>query len=190
MGIMHEIEAAVGHAISGVHAGVDKLAGSHIDAPETLHVETTSFSPDHDMPARYAKEGGDVSPELRITGTPEGARELVLLCEDPDAPMRRPFVHWLVYGIRPDMEIVLDEGAGSRAKAASFAQGKNDNSQVGYTGAAPPLGHGVHHYYFQVFALDEPLALPDVAPTRDDIVEAMQGHVIAKGELVGTYARD
>jgi Raf kinase inhibitor-like YbhB/YbcL family protein len=190
MGIMHEFKVAAGHAISGIHAGVDKLAGSKIDAPESLHVETWSFAPDHEMPARYAKEGGDVSPALRITGTPQGTRELVLLCEDPDAPMRSPFVHWLVYGIRPDMEIVLDEGVGSRPEATPFAQGKNGRNQVGYTGAAPPPGHGAHHYHFQVFALDTPLILADVAPTREDLVEAMEGHVLAKGDLVGTYERN
>jgi Raf kinase inhibitor-like YbhB/YbcL family protein len=189
MGIMHELRVAAGQAISGVHAGVDRLTSSKIEAPETLHVETPSFVPDHEMPARYTKEGGDVSPLLRITGTPPAARELVLLCEDPDAPKRSPFVHWLVYGIRPDMEVVLDEGVGNQARATSFAQGKNGRNQVGYTGAAPPLGHGAHHYHFQVFALDTPLVFADPAPTRDDLVEAMRGHVIAKGDLVGTYER-
>ncbi len=189
MGIIHDLELAVGHAIGGVHAGVDKLARNRIDAPQTLHVETWSFTPNHEMPVRCAKDGGDVSPSVRITGAPPGTRELVLLCEDPDAPKRSPFVHWLVYGIRPEMEVVLDEGAGSQPMPASFGQGRNGYRQIGYTGAAPPIGHGVHHYYFQVFALDAPLVLADPEPTRDDLVEAMKGHVIAKGELVGTYER-
>src|ERR1700733_619366 len=124
MGIMHEVAVAAGQAISGIHAGVDKLAGSKIEAPETIKIETTSFEPNHEIPARHAKEGNDLSPELRITGAPSGTRELVLLCEDPDAPMMKPFVHWMVYGIRPDAEVVFPEGAGNVRDATSYAQGE------------------------------------------------------------------
>jgi len=184
---MHEVAVAAGHAISGLHAGVEKLAGSKIEAPDTIRVETTSFVPNHEIPMRFAKEGENRSPALRITGAPPGTRELVLLCEDPDAPMLRPFVHWMVYGIQPAPEIVFAEGAGNTREPSSYAQGENGDKQIGYTGAAPPPGHGVHHYYFQVFALDAPLFLAE--PTRDDLVTAMEGHVLAKGELMGTYER-
>jgi Raf kinase inhibitor-like YbhB/YbcL family protein len=112
-----------------------------------------------------------------------------VLCEDPDAPLHKPYVHWLVYGIEPDTH-VLHEGLPPTGAPLSDGaqQGRNTAGDHGYTGPQPPPGHGRHHYHFQVFALDEPLDLH--APvTRNRLVATMRGHVLAWGEIIGTSER-
>src|SRR5438876_655283 len=103
--------------------------------------------------------------------------------------MPKPFVHWIVHGLAP-YTTELPEGAGSGTAAAAMhlRHGRNSAKQLGYLGPAPPREHGLHHYHFEVFALDERLDVPD-APTRAEICDAMRGHVLAHGDLVGTYER-
>jgi Raf kinase inhibitor-like YbhB/YbcL family protein len=146
----------------------------------TLTVESPAFPPNRPIPPRHAGAKGR-SPALRWPRPPQGTRELVLLVEDPDAPTAKPFVHWIVAGLPPDT-IELAESA------SAPVQGKNDMGSVGYYGPEPPHGHGVHHYHFQLFALDQPLGLR--APfDRDRLLEAMRGHILTWGELVGTFER-
>jgi Raf kinase inhibitor-like YbhB/YbcL family protein len=141
------------------------------------------------MPARYGAKH-NVSPALAWSGVPAQAQEVVVLMEDPDAPMPQAFVHWSIYGIPPSVNS-LPEGIGAggtagRTLPGGVFQGRNSTGRTGFFGPKPPPGHGVHHYHFQVFALDEPLGLgPDAE--RDALVEAMRGHVLAQGDLVGTY---
>jgi Raf kinase inhibitor-like YbhB/YbcL family protein len=105
------------------------------------------------------------------------------MCEDPDAPFPEPFVHWIVYGIPPTVH-ALDG-----ARATQWKEGRNSKLQTGFTGAAPPSGHGVHHYHFQVLALDKPLDQEEPGLGRGALLSAMRGHVLAFGDLVGTYER-
>lgn len=148
-----------------------------------LHVETLSFPANGRIPARFTHaDGEDLSPLLRWSRVPEGTREIVVLCEDPDAEGDDPFVHWVVYGIAPD-RASLAEGI-----RQGVVLGENTSHECAWRGPSPPPGHGVHHYHFQVFALDTPLRLPPGA-NRDMLVGAMRGHVLAAGEVVGTYAR-
>jgi Raf kinase inhibitor-like YbhB/YbcL family protein len=131
-----------------------------------------------------------VSPALAWSGVPAGARELALIVDDPDASRSQPWVHWVLYKI-PAGADGLDEGAGSpdgTGAPAGSLQGTNDFGSYGYGGPAPPRGHGTHHYHFKVYALDVPL---DVAPGTDKaaLLAAMEGHVLAQGELIGTYER-
>ena len=121
---------------------------------------------------------------------PAEAAELVVVCEDPDAPMPQPFLHWIIYHI-PAASGGLPEAVPLGIKPATPAgamQSRNGAKTEGYYGPRPPIGHGVHHYYFQVFALDQPLNVPERA-SKDDLLKAMQGHVTGEGELVGTYER-
>jgi len=94
----------------------------------------------------------------------------------------QPFVHWLVYGLRGE-DATLDA-----TRLASAREGRNSTGRKGYVGAAPPPGHGTHHYHFQVFALDIDLAL-DAGARRSAVLDVMNGHVVAWGELVGSYER-
>lgn len=192
MSMMHGIATLFGKALRNVHAGEGKIAFNdpRLACNTRLVIEADGLTQGGPLPARYAKDGDDASPPIRWSGVPDTARDMVLLCEDPDAPLPAPFVHWVVYRISPAWGS-LPEGLAKEAipDASSFVlQGKNTLRKPGYTGAAPPIGHGVHRYHFQLFALDEHLKL-EAGATRDEVVRAMEGHVVAKGELVATYER-
>lgn len=151
---------------------------------------TNAFGDNAPIPARYTGDGDDVSPELSWSGVPEGAKELALIVDDPDAPTPRPWVHWVIYAIPagatglaesvPTAE-TLDEPAGA-------VQGKNSWGTIGYRGPAPPPGHGVHHYHFRLYALDAPLGA-DPGLDKDGLLAAMEGRILATAERIGTYQR-
>lgn len=195
MGILHKAAAAVGEALSPARAGAQKLATRRLatfetpdfatsaDATSSVMVTSPSFVDRGMLPQRCTLDGGSEAPTLQWSGGPSATASWVVLCEDPDAPLSEPFVHWLVYDVPADV-CSLDG-----ATAQGFKQGNNSLLQRGFTGAAPPPGHGLHHYHFQVIALNVELALEDGAG-RDAVVAAMQGHVLAWGELVGVYARE
>jgi hypothetical protein len=137
---------------------------------------------------RHSAYGNNLSPPLRWTPV-AGAGAYAIIIEDPDAPMEKPFVHWMIWNI-PGQVDWLPEGLPNNAHPVTpqgAVQGKNDNGSYGYFGPRPPAGTGVHHYHIQIFALDGPLTLHDDADIRA-LVDAMKGRVIADGELVGTYA--
>lgn len=148
----------------------------------TVRVESPSFKAGGAIPKRFTGEGEDVSPALRWSGLPEGTREIAVICDDPDAPTPNPWVHWVLYRIPPE-SAGLDEGDTGGAVA-----GRNDFGRTGYGGPLPPRGHGVHHYHFKVYALDTETDLPPGA-TKEELLEAIEGHILAAGELVGTYER-
>jgi Raf kinase inhibitor-like YbhB/YbcL family protein len=146
-----------------------------------ITVRSSAFN-DHAMiPHEHSHEAGDVSPELEWTGVPDGAAELALLCEDPDAPMGT-FNHWLVAGIPPDTTS-LENGA----ELKSFVVGRNDFGSQGYGGPQPPVGD-THRYFFRVYALSAPSGLAD-GFSADDFHRAIEGKTAASGTLVGTYGR-
>ncbi len=147
-----------------------------------IQVTSSAFEPGGAIPRKHTGEGQDVSPALTWTGLPEGTREIALICDDPDAPRPEPFVHWVVYKIPAD-RTGFPEGSTQGA-----LEGQNDFGQTGYGGPMPPRGHGVHHYHFKVYALDTELEV-GAGLTKDQLLEAMEGHVLDEGELVGTYER-
>ncbi len=147
-----------------------------------LNVQSRAFEPNQRIPQKYTKEGRDVSPPLEWSGAPEGTKEFALICDDPDAPRKEPWVHWVAYKI-PSEKTSIAEG-----KAEKAAEGKNDFGDVGYGGPMPPPGHGTHHYHFKIYALDTPMDLKPGA-TKKQLLDAMRNHVLAEGELVGTYER-
>ena len=136
---------------------------------------------------RQSGEGKDLSPSLAWAATP-GARAYAVVIEDPDASGAAPFAHWLIWNI-PGDAVGLPEGVAigpAPPEPAGAVQGKNDFDVTGYTGPRPPRGSGVHHYHVELFALSAPLALPP-ASRRQDLAGALQGHVLAKGQLIATY---
>jgi Raf kinase inhibitor-like YbhB/YbcL family protein len=154
----------------------------------SISVESPSFRNGQPIPDRHAGGHGR-SPALKWSAPPPRTREIVVLCEDPDAPMPEPFVHWIVTGLPADT-VELSEGQppSSKPLASGAVQSRNDVGKDGYYGPEPPRGHGVHRYHFQVLAVDRPLQLR--APIhRDQLVEALRGHVIGWGDLIGTYER-
>jgi Raf kinase inhibitor-like YbhB/YbcL family protein len=141
---------------------------------------STAFADGAAIPAKYSCEGGNVSPPLAWSFLPDGTRSLALIVHDPDAPSG-DFVHWLGWNIDPEPG-GLDEG-----KPAP-AEGANGRGEPGYRGPCPPPGDGTHRYFHELYALDHDL---DLAPgaSREQLESEMDGHVLAKTCLVGTYGR-
>jgi Raf kinase inhibitor-like YbhB/YbcL family protein len=135
--------------------------------------------------ARSTCDGEDVSPELAWSGVPEGAVELALVLEDPDAP-GGTFTHWLVYGLAPE-ETGLAEGVPAGAEGEGLLQGVNDFGAAGYGGPCPPEGQ-THDYRFRLFALDSELGLEGGA-SRNELLGALEGRVLAEAVLTATYGR-
>ncbi len=144
-----------------------------------MKVTSSAFQEGGNIPSKFTCDGGDTSPPLQIAEVPSGAKSLVLVADDPDAPSG-VFTHWLVWNIPPQTNSIA-EGSGPKG-----VHGTNDFGKSGYGSPCPPSG--AHRYYFRVFALDRELALPAGAK-RNQVDAAMKGHVIAQGELVGRYAR-
>ena len=184
MGIMRETAKKAGRALGSVHAGTEKLAASELGDEDNAVLEVTSpdFHVGDPLPRGATAEGEGIPPRIVWKGVPEEARSVALVCEDPDAPTPEPFVHWMVYGL-PGSDGTVDAQEARRAR-----EGKNSTMRSGFTPAAPPPGHGTHHYHFQVFALDRELELPEGAG-RTELFDAMRGHVVAWGDLVGTHER-
>jgi len=156
--------------------------GTPTSSEKTISLTSSAFTADGPIPRKYTGEGEDVSPPLSWGNLPTGTKELAVICDDPDAPQPTPWVHWVAYAI-PPMLTGLPEDVHE-----NMAAGQNDFGRRGYNGPMPPRGHGVHHYHFRLYALDESL-LRGPGLTKDQLVEAMRGHVLAEGELVGTYER-
>lgn len=182
MTIADKFARAAGQALTAVRAGTDKLASRHFGPVPTLTVTSDWFENGESLPLRSTVDGEGVPPPLQWSEPPEASRELVLICEDPDAPKPEPFVHWLVYDISAETRS-LDAESVTHARV-----GQNSRLKLEFAPAAPPHGHGVHHYHFQLFALDAPLAL-DKGAGKSLVLEAMENHVIAHGEIIGTYLR-
>lgn len=179
----------LGRLLRNRRAGDAKLAWNQpgLDAPATLRLTSDAFADGAEMPRSSAGHGvgENLSPGLAWQGVPEGAAELVLILEDPDAPLPRPVVHLALAGIAPDVAGFAegDLNAGSR-----HGDGRGSFRRVGYAGPRPIRGHGRHRYVFQLYALSEHLRLPPGAPPKA-IVTAMKGKVLARGRLTGTYER-
>lgn len=142
-----------------------------------LKVESPAFEQGGEIPRKYTCEGEDVSPPLRVLGVPGAAQSLVLIVDDPDAPVGT-WTHWTVWDV--DVEGVVKEDS------VPGTQGHNDFGKVEWGGPCPP--GGTHRYFFRVYALDCELGLPEGA-RRDQLEEAMEGHVLDKGELMGRFSR-
>jgi len=132
------------------------------------------------IPKKFTCDGQDVAPPLEWSGLPDESKSVAVICEDPDAPSGT-FTHWLLYDI-PTSKHRLDEGM-SIGKA-----GVNDFGNRGFGGPCPPQRDGAHHYHFHVYALDTP-SLGPAGMSKEDAREAMNGHVLAEGELTGIYKR-
>ncbi|MCK4341420.1 MAG: YbhB/YbcL family Raf kinase inhibitor-like protein [Phycisphaerae bacterium] len=155
-----------------------------------MTISSTAFEPGQPIPRKHTGQGEDLSPALSWSGVPSGTVELALIMDDPDAPRPEPWVHWVIYKIPAGAE-GLKEGVDTSEKLSDPAgtlQGKNSWPTIGYRGPMPPPGHGTHHYHFKLYALDSAL-LVAAGLTKDELLAAMQGHVLAEGELVGTYER-
>ncbi len=154
-----------------------------------LKITSTAFEDGGAMAAKYTCEGRDIAPPLNWDGVPEGTRSLALIVDDPDAPdpaaPRMVYVHWVLYNLPPDAG-GLPEGVTSADLPAGTREGRNDWRRTGYGGPCPPIGR--HRYFHKLYALD--VVLGDLGqPTKDELLKAMQGHIIAQAQIVGTYRK-
>jgi len=163
-------------------AGTAQMGGTM-----ALTITSDAFKAGAAIPDKYTCDGADVAPPLAIDGIPAGARSLALIVDDPDAPdpaaPKRTWVHWVLYDLPPAPARIPEGGS---ELPPGTRQGTNDFGRTAYGGPCPPIGR--HRYFFKVFALDAPLG--DLkAPTKTQLLGAMEGHVVARAELMGTYQR-
>lgn len=153
-----------------------------------IALTSTSIQPGGAIPPVHSDYDQKVSPQLSWSNLPQGTASVVLMMEDPDAPEPKPYVHWLMYNLPPGASRV-PEAQSSLPRLPELGgalQGRSSRGTVGYFGPRPPKPDPAHHYHFQVFALDTMLTLPAGAD-RSSLLDAMRGHVLAAGELVGTF---
>lgn len=151
-----------------------------------MQLLSLSFTAGGPIPVRYTCEGENLSPEFAWKDVPGGTQSFAFIVHDPDAPRAGGFSHWVLYNI-PAETVHLQPGVPEDEEVpGTGTQGTNDNGEIGYTGPCPPSG--MHHYYFRLFALDGKLRLRPGA-THDELTRAMEGHILARTELVGTYRK-
>lgn len=159
---------------------------SNEETPMTISITSPAFAHESAIPAKHTCEGEDRSPELHFGEPPEGTRALALVVDDPDAPdpaaPQRTWVHWVLVDLPPDTRR-LPEGAAELPPGTRV--GKNDWQRTGWGGPCPPKGR--HRYFFKLYALDQKLGLE--SPTKAELEAAMEGHVLARGVLMGTYEK-
>ena len=190
--MLQHVPQWLGQALRGVRAGADKLVIAHPALGTgfaTLQLTSPAFADGARLPERFTADGTGVSPPLLWRDPPAGTAALALIVEDADVPARQPLVHAIVWAMRPDLRelkegAIVADGAGGRDGDV----GRNSFLGEGWLPPDPPTGHGAHSYAFQLFAL---AVTTPIAPTpgRGALVEAMAGHVLAAGLLVGTYSR-
>lgn len=150
-----------------------------------MQVSSSAFGQGEAIPARHTGEGEDVSPALAWSGAKAGTQSYAIICHDPDAPLVQSgaygYVHWVLYNL-PAEVTSLDEAT------TAGTSGRNDFGTLGYGGPMPPEGHGVHHYYFWVLALDKSLDLPE-GLLMQELLERIEPHLLGMNRLVGTYRR-
>ena len=150
-----------------------------------MKISSTAFENGGNIPVKYTCDGEDVSPPLSWEGVPQEAVSLALICDDPDAPMGT-WVHWVLFNIPPDVKGLPENIPPQPTLDNGAVHGINDFRNYGYGGPCPP--GGTHRYFFKLYALDTKLDLKPGA-TKAQLLDAMEGHVLAQGELMGKYSR-
>lgn len=150
-----------------------------------IKIESPAFKYGDFIPSIYTCDGANISPPLKWEGIPEGTKSIALICDDPDAPIG-DWVHWVLYNIPPETKELKENIPPEKILKDNSIHGLNDWKKYGYGGPCPPSG--VHRYYFKIFALDIKLNLGPGA-TKKQLLDAMKGHIISQGELMGKYQR-
>ena len=151
-----------------------------------MQISSPAFADGARIPQKHTADGPDVSPPLAWTNAPEGTAAFALICDDPDAPVGT-WVHWVIYNIPPDAGGLAGSAPAQAELDSGALQGTNDFNRIGYGGPAPPAGKP-HRYFFKLYALDAPVRLSSGA-TKAQLLDAVQGHILAEAECVGTYQR-
>ena len=167
------------------------VIGIHVEAigkegyAMKLNIKSTAFEGGNSIPKQYTCDGADISPQLSWSQPPEGTGSMVLICDDPDAPMGT-WVHWVLYGLSPDTLEISENIPDDREVLGGAKHGVNDFHKYGYGGPCPP--GGTHRYFFKLYAVNTVVDL-DPGATKDEVLDAIKGHVLAQGQLMGRYSR-
>lgn len=164
----------------------EKTAPDDFARAKAMQVTSTAFRDGETIPGQYTADGKNVSPPVRWAGAPKGVKSFAVICEDPDAP-RGTWIHWVLFNVPADRHELPEAVPADQDVLQGARQGTNSFKKIGYGGPDPPRGKP-HHYLFKVYALDATLDLPAGA-TQEQLVTAMQGHVLAQGQLTGLYGR-
>ena len=187
----------IGFSVTSGCTSDRSATGTTTSEGETMKLQSV-FQEGGRIETKYTGEGPDVSPRLNWSGAPAETKSFALICDDPDAPSRanpfdEPWVHWVIYNLPADAT-ELPEGIPREPTISaplSACQGTNswESDNVGYLGPMPPEGSGEHRYYFKLYALDATLDLDPGAATKTTLMEAMESHILAECQLMGTYER-
>jgi len=150
-----------------------------------MEITSTAFANEGMIPRRFTCDGEDISPPLSWKGLPGGTKSLALIADDPDAP-RKTWVHWVVYNLPADSGGLPENVSPEKTLAGGGKQGTTDFGRIGYGGPCPPSG--THRYFFKLYALDAEIGLAPGA-TKEELLQAMAGHVLAEAQLMGRYRR-
>jgi Raf kinase inhibitor-like YbhB/YbcL family protein len=150
-----------------------------------MEIKSSAFKNGAVMPSKYTCDNIDISPPLEWSQVPDGTKTFALICDDPDAPMGT-WVHWVLFNIPGNVTELHENIPKVEVLQNGTRQGKSDFGKIGYGGPCPP--RGTHRYYFRIYALDKEL---DTKPgiTRKELLKAMEGHILAEGQLMGRYQR-
>ena len=192
-GLHIAIMSSLALAVTACQQPVSTEADPPMNSTANFQLESAAFADGAAIPKKHTGEGLDLSPPLAWKNAPAATKQYAIICDDPDAPSRDPWVHWVIYGIAGNTTS-LPEGilpAANLATPPGAKQGPNSWSSgrtLGYRGPMPPPGHGPHHYHFKLYALDAELPLgPQLS--KDELLGQIQAHILGQIELVGTYQR-
>lgn len=184
------LKSIIAKLLSGVHAGEKHLAWNApgaAEAPESITLTSSDFQAGSEIPLKFAGEGAgeNISPSLSWSNIPAETKELVLILEDPDAPMPKPYVHLIVTGIAPTMSGLATGALSGDASALGLSFGQGTLGRTGYRGPRAPKGGGKHRYMFEIFALNKTLQF-SAPPSMAELQKNLDG-CIAKGRLTGLF---
>ncbi len=164
----------------------DSTTAEKEDERMAITMTSPAFESGGPIPEIHTCDGEDLSPPLEWTGVPDSAKSLALICDDPDAPVGT-WVHWVLFNLPPDTTSLPQGLPATEVTPTGGTHGTNDFKRLGYGGPCPPRG-GPHRYFFKLYALDATLGLKAGA-TKKQAMKAMEGHILAQGQLMGTYKR-
>jgi Raf kinase inhibitor-like YbhB/YbcL family protein len=177
----NNVDSLIGHVALSETKRPNAMSG---EKGRQIPLFSSAFENGETIPSQFSGSSDNISPPLNWGDAPKGTRQWLLVCEDPDAPGSKPFVHWVI--ALPEHIEGLEQGITEEILPRGAHQTTNDAGRQGYFGPRPPQGHGVHHYYFQLFAIDTHIDLGERFD-RKSIVRALKGHILGYGELVGTF---